>query len=291
MSATPHEAPAQWSALLVDAVSTPGRIADAFSSFWNYSVGNQHLALFQCLGRGIPPGPINTFLGWKDLRRSVRKGERALVLCMPISIKTRDQPPDAEPQVLVDAGKESPRVYRRFLYRANWFTLSQTEGEPYQPQELPQWSEAQALVTLGISRIPFDLTDGNVQGYAQQSSVSISPIAFLPHRTLFHELAHVILGHTVEAQQVDGEHTPRSLREVEAESVALICCESLNLAGAEYSRGYIQHWLGQQRSTAQTPAIPERSAHRIFRAADQILRTGRPQGSQAAELTESTQCG
>ena len=30
---------------------------------------------------------------------------------------------------------------------------------------------------------------------------------------------------------------------MEAESVALICCESLGLGGAEYLRGYIQHWM------------------------------------------------
>lgn len=33
------------------------------------------------------------------------------------------------------------------------------------------------------------------------------------------------------------------LREVEAEAVALICCESLGLPGAECCRGYIQGWV------------------------------------------------
>jgi antirestriction protein ArdC len=226
--------------------------------------------------RGIPPGPITTFLGWKDLGRNVRKGEKALVLCMPISVKARDQPSSNESAEQAD-GKEE-KTFRRFLYRANWFTLAQTDGEPYQPQELPQWSEERALDTLGISRIPFDHTDGNVQGYAQGSSVAVSPIAFLPYRTLFHELGHVILGHTGESDQVDAEHTPKSLKEVEAESVALICCESLALAGAEYCRGYIQHWLAQEN-------IPERSAHRIFRAADKILRSGRLDDAAASSCS------
>ena len=56
-------------------------------------------------------------------------------------------------------------------------------------------------------------------------------------------------------------------REVEAESVALICCESLALTGACQCRGYIQHWLHGQ-------SFPENSAQRIFRAADQILKAG-----------------
>jgi hypothetical protein len=65
----------------------------------------------------------------------------------------------------------------------------------------------------------------------------------------------------------DTAHTPRNLREVEAESVALICCESLGLPGAEYSRGYIQGWI-------EGDVIPERSAQKIFHVADQILKAG-----------------
>src|SRR5580692_1661003 len=95
-------------------------------------------------------------------------------------------------------------------------------------------------------------------------TVAVSPIAVLPHKTLFHELAHVVLGHTEEGMHDDHKHTPKNLREVEAECVALICCESLNLPGLPESRGYIQHWLrGQQ--------IPDRSAQRIFKSADAIL--------------------
>ena len=67
----------------------------------------------------------------------------------------------------------------------------------------------------------------------------------------------------------DSETIPYALNEVEAEAVALLCCESLGLPGAEFGRGYIQAW-GQGQS------ISERSAQRIFRAADQILRAGRP---------------
>ena len=53
--------------------------------------------------------------------------------------------------------------------------------------------------------------------------------------------------------------SPRSLREVEAESVALLCCESLALEGADYARGYIQHWLSRG-SGFNADAIPEMSA-------------------------------
>ena len=81
-----------------------------------------------------------------------------------------------------------------------------------------------------------------------------------------------MLGHTAEAEAglSDSDMTPRSLREVEAEAVALVCLEALGLPGAEHCRGYIQHW--NERRGAEP--IPERSAQRIFKAADQILKAG-----------------
>jgi hypothetical protein len=48
----------------------------------------------------------------------------------------------------------------------------------------------------------------------------------------------------------------------------------LGLGGADYARGYIQHWLSRG-SGSNGDAIPEKSAQKIFRAADQIIRAGR----------------
>src|SRR5258706_9756939 len=79
----------RWSALLVEAVNKPGLIMDAYSAFWNYSVGNQILALVQCQLRGIQPGPINTFPKWQTLGREVKRGEKALTLCMPLTRRAR----------------------------------------------------------------------------------------------------------------------------------------------------------------------------------------------------------
>jgi hypothetical protein len=107
---------------------------------------------------------------------------------------------------------------------------------------------------------------GNCQGYAKGRQIAINPLAQMPAKTTFHELAHIELGHTSEAVH-DSEELPRNLREVEAEAVALMCLESLGMDGAEYCRGYIQNWL-------QGAEIPERSAQRIFSTADKILKAG-----------------
>ncbi|GIW56756.1 MAG: hypothetical protein KatS3mg082_3160 [Nitrospiraceae bacterium] len=80
-----------WAAILRDAVTRPGIISTAYTRFWNYSVGNQLLALWQCALRGIEPGPIHTFKGWLRLGRFVRKGEKAITLVRPIVALRRNR--------------------------------------------------------------------------------------------------------------------------------------------------------------------------------------------------------
>src|SRR5215472_3600539 len=80
-----------WERLLVDALNTPGKISRAYSLFHNYSIGNALEALSQCAARGIEPGPINSYQGWKELGRQVRKGERAVSLWMPIICKRKER--------------------------------------------------------------------------------------------------------------------------------------------------------------------------------------------------------
>ena len=250
-----------WAELLKEAVNTPGMMLNAYSAFHNYSSGNQALALWQCMLRGLRPGPLNTYPGWQKLGRQVRKGERALTLLMPITVK--DKRPEA---VGTD---EEGKTYTAFVYKPHWFVLAQTEGDELPPVVVPDFDADRALTILGIERVAFERMNGNSQGYASGQQIAINPLAELPHKSFFHETAHVVLGHTAEGDCVDEETTPFSLQQIEAESVALICCESLGLAGAEFCRGYIQGWLGGAAE------IPDKSAQKIFRAADLILRAGR----------------
>lgn len=247
----------QWSELLAEAVNTPGRILEAYSRFHGYSIGNRLAALFQCAERGIEPGPLATFNRWKELGRNVKRGSKALTLCQPVTVKERkENDPD------------SPDSFKTvFVWRPRWFVLSQTEGAELESSAfaVPQWNKDRALRTLSITEESFTMLDGNVQGYAKGREIAINPLAQIPVKTLFHELAHIVLGHT---DTIDAFEIPRSIREVEAEGVALLCLESLGLDGSDYCRGYMQHWLGTGN------AIPESNAQRIFKAADTILRAG-----------------
>lgn len=254
-----------FTALLDRALTEPGILSRAYSAFHGYSFGNQLLALVQCLDRGITPGPISTFMGWKTIGRSVKKGAKAIVLCMPITCKRHTT-------------DDEDATFTRFIYKPHWFVLEQTEGAAVDTPAPAAWSAPRALKALGITEEPFTMTDGNCQGYAHERSIAVSPIAAMPHKTRFHELAHVVLEHTSEGSQADDELTPRSLREVETEAVAMICLEVLGLPGAEFCRGYIQHW----NATRSSEPIPERSAQKIFKAADTILRAGREEQETAA---------
>jgi hypothetical protein len=250
--------------ILQEALTKPGTLNAAYVAFHNYSLSNQILAAMQLAARGLPLAPIASFNGWKDKGRYVKKGEKAISLFMPVSVKRKPAKGEAA------ADEDEDGIFNVFMLRANWFSVDQTEGTDFAPEvESPAWDAATALAALGIVEEPFEMLSGNTQGYAKAGVIAISPLNPLKHKTRFHELAHNVLGHTLEATMTDSEHTPRDIREVEAESVAYILCTLLNLPGQAESRHYIQGWLAGQE-------LPEKSAKKIFGAADRIMKAGQP---------------
>src|SRR5262245_48261166 len=263
-----------FSALLEQATTKPGTLSAAYVAFHNYSIGNQLLVLFQLSARGIPLGPIASFNHWKERGRHVRKGEKAIQLCMPVTCNRTIEHTDDTGGTTTDEA-----TFTRFVFRRNWFTLAQTDGQPYTPPATPTWDRSRALAALDVTETPFEHFDGNCQGFARGRSIAVSPIAANPFKTTCHELAHVLIGHTAEAETRDDERTARNIQELEAEATAMLVCDALQLPGLEESRGYIQHWYGAGQ------IVPEASARKIFKAADAILRAGRkdpPDGSKGA---------
>lgn len=256
---------AEWSKLLIEAVEKPGKLMAAYTAFHSYSFGNVVLAWSQCEQQGIPLGPIASFKAWEKKGRRIKKGSRAIALCMPVAFKKEA---DAE------AGTEE-EFRRFFVFKRNWFVLSQTEGDDVKPVEVPGWSKEKALASLAIAEIPFDCHDGNIQGFASSKGIAINPLAQFPLKTLFHELAHKVLRHVDTSVHADDDVTPANIAEVEAESVALLLCASLgHEESLSSSRAYIQTWLGKGNS------ISDKSARRIFKAATDILKAGKPEASK-----------
>lgn len=261
--ATNTENRPDWTALLKQALEVPGRLSEAYRVFHNYSLGNQILAAIELMTRGLPLAPIASFNRWKELGRCVKKGEKAIPLVMPVTIKKQKED---------ESGiKQEDGSFTMFMLKRNWFSLDQTDGEAFKPEvTIPAWDKQRALSTLQIEEVAFEHLNGNCQGYAMERKVAVSPVAALPHKTLFHELAHVVLGHTAtEAKMADAPDLPKCIKEAEAEATAYLCCATLELPGMEESRGYIQNWLDGEE-------FPDKSARRVFTAADKILKAGSP---------------
>ena len=55
-----------------------------------YSVNNQLLIAIECHARGITPTYVAGFRAFLDLNRCVRKGEKAIRILAPVTVKQRD---------------------------------------------------------------------------------------------------------------------------------------------------------------------------------------------------------
>ena len=127
--------PKAFAAILQDAVNEPGTLSQAYRQFHAYSLGNQLLAWAQCAERGLQPGPMATYPRWRELGRQVKKGEKAITLCMPITVKRKraETVPDTD---------QANDVTTWFVCKPRWFVLSQTDGEPLPEAETPDWGGA-----------------------------------------------------------------------------------------------------------------------------------------------------
>ena len=97
--------------LLREAVEKPGRTLEAYTAFHNYSFGNGLLALEQCTRRNLQPGPLNTYNGWLERKRQVRKGEKGITLCMPMPFKKTAE---------TDGGQDECDLNHKFAVRQGY---------------------------------------------------------------------------------------------------------------------------------------------------------------------------
>ena len=91
-------------------------------------------------GATCTPGPLNTYRGWLEKKRQVRKGERGITLCMPMPFKKAAQTDSTEEEETTD-----PQTRYAFRFRAYWFVLAQTEGEETYVAPIPGFDMDTAL--------------------------------------------------------------------------------------------------------------------------------------------------
>lgn len=240
--------------LLEALLTIPGSVGSTYSRLYNYSPRNIGFLAMQ----GCPPEPVATYAKWTELGRQVQRGSKAYSILRPINIRVEAKDEN-----------EDDKMIRRFKVVRALFSLSQTEGEPLPSFEPEKWSTERALGTLGITVAKFQSYDGNMGGYSFDRTVTVNPLAPNPLRTLLHEISHVEHGHTTK-ENLELYQTHRGRMEFEAEASAYICLnemDALDEQTASVSRGYVQHWLRNEKP-------PEASLKRVLTVATRVLAAG-----------------
>jgi antirestriction factor ArdC-like protein len=136
--------------------------------FHSYSAGNRMLLAAQSHERGIVPTRVAGFRTWLKLGRCVRKGETALRILAPITVKERDEL----------TGEENDE--RRVLFKTAFvFDISQTEvldgaePAPLDPPHQPLTGDSHAHLLAPLQRfaeslgysVSFEAIEGPMGGW------------------------------------------------------------------------------------------------------------------------------
>ena len=152
--------PATFAELLRTAVTEPGTISTAYSAFHNYSLGNQLLALGQCLARGIQPGPLATFQRWKELGRHVVKGREGADPLYAGDGEAHHRDRARATRSTASRGSSTSRTGSCWRRRM----ATRSRRQPRRPGTRPR-----RFTALDVEEVAFALLDGNVQGYAMRA--------------------------------------------------------------------------------------------------------------------------
>lgn len=203
------------------------RYLDMQARFHRYSWGNVALILSQ-----YPEATrVAGFATWKALGRSVRRGEKAIRILVPMRRRQSD---------------EEYAESHLFFGTGSVFDISQTEGLPLPQFEVPvlEGQEGQPLYgrleAIGHSEgLQIDLAEGptedTIMGSYSNSERRIRLRKAAPlqmAKTLAHELAHHFGGHQVSNAE----------NETVAEAVAYVVCAHYQLDTGERSFPYIATW-------------------------------------------------
>lgn len=227
---------------------------NVMAKFPRYSVNNTMLIMMQ-----RPDAQLcQSFTGWKQMGRYVKKGEKGISILAPAPYKIeREQTKlDEKGRTVFDADgepvKEKVEVTIRAFKVVKTFDLSQTDGKELPtigPSELVGNIEGypkllQALQEISPVPVSFELIDGDAKGFYHLEDKKIvvqdgmSEVQTI--KTLLHEMAHQKLhdkDNVPEAKDIS-----RNGKEVEAESVAYVVCQHYGINTSDYSFSYVAGW-------------------------------------------------
>src|ERR1700721_4271391 len=257
---------------------------NAMSRFHNYSFGN----MLEIARQKSDATKVAGFWKWKELGRSVKKGEKGIRILSPIVGIKRKKKEEAEK----DITKQNVPVLVGFR-SAYVFDVSQTEGA-----ELPAMREISGDVGENRDRL---LSFIERQGIELVFTERIAPalgmsyggrIAILPEQstaeefsTLVHEAAHEML-HKAERRTA----TTKTVRETEAEAVAFVVGKAVGLVTGTASADYIQLYYGNASLLAESLEVIQQTASIILAALEpaaeqeEATEQGREEKAEVAEV-------
>lgn len=204
----------------------------AMARFHRYSFGNVMLIFAQKPDATHVAG----FHTWKKMGRSVRKGEKGLLIIAPMTLRKKDHD---------DQSDDKDTVIVRFR-GVHVFDVSQTDGEPLPEFEratgdpgdaaerLRQFASSRSIAVE--SAVHLGGADGVSMGEKIVLRIGLSPAEECS--VLAHELAHELL------HQGDNRPASKTVRELEAEAVAFIVGQAIGLDNQTASTDYIRLYNG-----------------------------------------------
>lgn len=116
--------------------------------FTDYSVNNRWLIFTQCIKKGIAPQKVASYTTWKKLHHQVKKGEKAIKIFAPCTVKKVDVNTNVpatqeELQALEKMESKEGSVY--MFKVVSVFEIKQTDGDPLSITEAPQITWQQAI--------------------------------------------------------------------------------------------------------------------------------------------------
>ena len=200
-----------------------------------------------------------SFTGWKDMNRFVRKGEKGIRILAPAPYKMQKEQDktDASGKAILDKDgepvKETVEITVNAFKPVSTFDISQTEGEPVPTvgvSELTGSVEGYETLLAAIKEvvpvpISFEQIDSGAKGYFHLEENRIVVQEGMSEaqtvKTLLHEASHQAL-HSREAMEQSGDKKSKNQKECEAESVAYVVCQHYGIDTSDYSFAYVATW-------------------------------------------------
>ena len=248
---------------------------NAMAQFHSYSFGN----ILQIARQKPDATRVAGIRAWNELGRYVKKGEKGIQILAPmIGYRRMKNDAEQEPSKQPDAKPAPMLIGFRAVYV---FDISQTEGA-----DLPELEHG---ITGEVGAYRDRMLDFLArQNIALEFNEKIAPalgvsyggkIALLPGQskaeeftTLVHETAHELL-HKAERRTI----TTQTVRETEAEAVAFIVGQAVELELGTSSADYIQLYHGNAALLAESLEVIQRTSAVILAA----LRAEEPENPAA----------